>query len=950
MQIALEHHQRGRRAAAEAICREVLDQVPDHAQALNLSGILASQAGDLDRAAALLGRAVVAQPGVAEYHHNLAEVYLASGRWDEAIASARRAIGLKPDLAAAHLTLGAALHRSGRYQEAIAAMRGTIGLRPDYAEAYNNLGVALLKVGSVTEAIAALRRALELRPDLAEAETTLGDALRLKGRLEEAIAAHRHAIGLKPDHGEAHYNLGVALFASGRSEEAVACLRKALELEPDSINAQTTLATVLGWEGKTAEARATLERALASRPSDALRVRLALLLPVIYQSADELERERSRLEESILRLEAEVRSIKDPVDDVGSTTFYMAYQGKNDRDLLARLAATYRRAVPGLGFVAPHCRGAASGRPIRVGFLSSFFHRHSIGKLNLGFVRNLSRDHFHVTVLRFPGPDDDLSRSFQECADRVVTLPRRLDAAREWIAAEQLDVLYYTDIGMDPWTYFLAHARLAPVQCAAWGHPVTTGIPTIDYFLSSVHLEPEDGAEHYTEELVRFERINTYYYEPRRTGPAKGRSALGLADDATLYVCSQSLFKIRPDFDGLLGAILRGDPRGRVVLIASPCAHWTGLLIDRFRRSIPDCAERVVFLSPLSQEDFLELQALADVLLDTTGFGGGNTSYEAFAFGTPIVTRAGRFLRDRITYACYRQMGVLDCIAESDADYVRIALRLGQDREWRDEVRARILARKHLLYEDAGAVRELEQFLLRALERVRVRVRAEPAAIEEALQTALEHHRAGRLAEAEALYRRVLAESPDDIEALHLLGVLAGQSGHLDAAIDLIGRAVARSPTVPEYHNNVGEAYRRTGCWDAAVHHLERAIELKPGYADAHNNLGSALKGAGRLDEAIAAYQRAIALDPASADAQSNLGAALFETGRREEAIDACRRAIALEGDHADAHINLAIALEATGRRDEAIAAYRRAVALRPGHATLHVRLADALGVQGPIE
>jgi tetratricopeptide (TPR) repeat protein len=433
MQIALEHHQRGRLAEAEAICREVLKQAPEHALALNLSGILANQAGDRNRAIALLGRAVAAHPGVAEFHHNLGEVYLAAGQWEEAIASARRAVGLNPALTAAHLSLGAALHRSGRYEEAIAALERTIALRPDYAEAHNNLGVALLKVGRVEAAIAALRRAIALRPDLAEAETTLGDALRIKGRLEEAIAAHQHAIALRPDHGEAHHNLGVALFASGRSEDAIASFRRALELEPDSIDVLTMLATVLGWEGWTAEARAALERALALRPSDALRVRLALLLPVIYQSAEELERERSRLEESILRLDAEVRSIDDPANAVGSTTFYMAYQGRNDRDLLARLAATYRRAVPGLDFVATHCpqplspwervaegrvradarvgvthsermpegrvradappSAVASPRPVvlRVGFLSSFFHRHSIGKLNLGLVRTLSR-------------------------------------------------------------------------------------------------------------------------------------------------------------------------------------------------------------------------------------------------------------------------------------------------------------------------------------------------------------------------------------------------------------------------------------------------------------------------------------------------------------------------------------------------------------------------------
>jgi predicted O-linked N-acetylglucosamine transferase (SPINDLY family) len=468
-------------------------------------------------------------------------------------------------------------------------------------------------------------------------------------------------------------------------------------------------------------ARTALEQALAIAPSDALRVRLALLLPVIYESSAELERARSRLEAALSQLATERLAIADPAREVGATHFHLAYQGKNDRALQAKLAAIYRQAAPVLGFAAPHCRdGAPRSRrseTIRVGFLSRFFYAHTIGKLNLGLVRNLARDRFHVTLLRLPGPDDALARAFEQGADRLLMLPTNLDAAQQRVADEQLDILYYPEIGIDPFTYFLAHARLAAVQCAAWGHPVTTGIPTIDHFLSSVHLEPPDAAAHYTEELVRTTRINTYYYEPKLEDPLKDRAALGLAADATLYVCPQSLFKIHPDFDAILAAILRGDPRGRVVLIAGPYRHWTQLLTERLRRSLPDVASRIDFLPRMSQDDFLHLQARADVLLDTTGFGGGSTSYEAFAFGTPIVTRPGPFLRGRITFACYQQMGILDTIAATDDEYVAIALRLGQDKAWREHVRGEILAHKHLLYEDAGVVRELERFFEDAVQR-----------------------------------------------------------------------------------------------------------------------------------------------------------------------------------------------------------------------------------------
>jgi predicted O-linked N-acetylglucosamine transferase (SPINDLY family) len=137
------------------------------------------------------------------------------------------------------------------------------------------------------------------------------------------------------------------------------------------------------------------------------------------------------------------------------------------------------------------------------------------------------------------------------------------------------------------------------------------------------------------------------------------------------------------------------------------------------RRTIPDVADRVRLLPRMSREDFLRLLAVADVLLDTCPFGGGNTCLEAFAFGAPVVTWPGQLLRGRLTYGLYRQMGLTDCIAKDLDEYVAIALRLGTDPAYRADVRGRILSRKHLIYANAGAVRELECFLAGTVARAR---------------------------------------------------------------------------------------------------------------------------------------------------------------------------------------------------------------------------------------
>jgi len=219
--------------------------------------------------------------------------------------------------------------------------------------------------------------------------------------------------------------------------------------------------------------------------------------------------------------------------------------------------------------------------------------------------------------------------------------------------------------------------------------------------------------------------------------------------------------------------------------------------------------------------------------------------------------------------------------------------------------------------------------------------------IPQAFALARQHHRAGQLAEAEAIYREILAADPSHADALHLLGVLAGQTGRNEAAVDFIRRAIALRPDHPEAHKNLGVALKNSGQIAESITAYRQAIVLKPDYAEAHKNLGSALYQLRKFGEAIAACRQAIALRPDFAEAHSNLGAALRENGQPDEAIAACRCAIALKPNHPDAYNNLGIALHDKGENDEAIAAYRTALQIRPGFAAAFNNLGIVLTAKG---
>src|SRR5450759_1919559 len=205
-----------------------------------------------------------------------------------------------------------------------------------------------------------------------------------------------------------------------------------------------------------------------------------------------------------------------------------------------------------------------------------------------------------------------------------------------------------------------------------------------------------------------------------------------------------------------------------------------------------------------------------------------------------------------------------------------------------------------------------------SLEEVRAaRAHTVDTSIPEAIQAALEHHQAGRLPQAEALYRQVLQVAPNHPDALHMLGVIARQNGKYETAVELISKAIRLNPSSSMYCN-LGATLRNKGKHDAAVESYLKALAIKPDFAEAHSNLGIALKEQAKLDAAVESYLKALAIKPDFAEAHYNLGLVLKEQDRLDAAVESYRKALAIKSDYAEAHNNLGDALKEQGKLDAA--------------------------------
>lgn len=461
--------------------------------------------------------------------------------------------------------------------------------------------------------------------------------------------------------------------------------------------------------------------ALASLDADAVDARLCT--PEQFADDAAVGGWRSRygagIAEISARLTTTVLTDDERVKLVRHTAFRLAYHGRDDLSL-QRARGTLMHALLAAVTPARVSNPLSTTGKLRVAFVSRHVRDCTVGQYFKRFFTDLDDDHIEVSVFASGQRDaftDEVERSVMQLThwlDDETPLAQMASA----IAAATPDVLIYPEIGMEPLIEKLAAMRLAPLQCALWGHPVTTGQPTVDVFLSAAALEPANAQSHYSERLHLLPGLGTCYPRPPAASTLD-RAGLGLPQDGPLLVCAQSPFKWNPPFTRAVGSILQQQPSARLVVFDSPAGSRSRVFDEFLARFFSplgvDAKARVIRLPQRSRADFLAALAACDVALDTFGFSGGNTSLDALSVGLPVVTLPGEFMRGRQTFAMLKalQSEASDAlIAQDEADYVRRVLALVADAAGRAVTREAIATNAHKLFDDPAPVAALRTWLL----------------------------------------------------------------------------------------------------------------------------------------------------------------------------------------------------------------------------------------------
>lgn len=707
---------------AEGLLRRGLALRPDYAPGLRQLALITGRAGHDADCVALLERAI-AHGGADEATASgllLAAAHRRAGRPAEAEAAYRRVLAASPRSIEALMRLGLLLREQGRDGEAAGLLRTAAEVDPGAAAAHGALAAALYATGDLEGAADSAERALALAPDDPAFAGNLAVIRNAQGRFEDAAALCRTALA-NGDDAALLNTLGVALKEAGQLDAAAASFEHAAALEPGFVEALYNLAAACKDQGRTDEAVARL-RDLVTLAPELAAARFALCmahLPPLYADAAEIARRRAdyAAELDALAAHADRAGAGALAAGVGAAQpFYLAYQGRDDRALQGRYGALVCRAMAEAFPAASLAEPPGPGERVRVGVVCGHIRGHSVWRLpTRGWVAGLDRSRFEVVGYHTGALCDAETERARTLFDRFVQGPLPLAAWRAQIAADRPHALIYPEIGMDPAAAQLAAMRLAPVQYASWGHPSTSGYPTLDYFLSSAAMEPENGEDHYSERLVRLPGLSTAASLEPLALPVPTRASLGLPPEATVYWCGQSLYKYLPQYDDVFAEIAARTPDCRFVFIEFPGSppltrRFQARLAKSFAARGLDAERTCVVLPRMTPAASVAAMGCADVVLDSIGWSGCNSLLDALVHALPIVTLPGETMRSRHGAAILRAIGLDALIASTAAGYIDAAVALGTDPAARAAVsRAARVGRARL--NDTAALAALEQHI-----------------------------------------------------------------------------------------------------------------------------------------------------------------------------------------------------------------------------------------------
>jgi protein O-GlcNAc transferase len=641
---AVAAQRNGRPDAAAVACRQVLEREPENVAAHNQLALLLYQLGRADEALTHVRIAAQLDPHSAELLNNLGGLLEHTGQLSEAIAVYRRAVKVAPHLAVPQFNLGDALRKDNQPDEALTPLRAAATLDPNLQEAWAALGTALASLNQPQAALGALHRAVELRPTDALTGRRLGDVLQSLRRFDEALARYEQVIRDDPRSYEAWYGLGRTHMEAGRAAAAAKAFEECVALAPRFAFGVHDL-------GKSLFELGCIERAMT----------------LLRRAADlgENEVRRHALENLAILVPGS------PADDNRSIL--------ETRQAWGRLMVDGARIQP-----ARQCGNLpleSHAGPLRIGYLSSFFHRPNWMKPVWALINRHDRDRFQLHLF-CDAPPQQLEAPYRpHPADRIHDIRRLSDEQAAVLIAEQkLDLLVDLNGYSAPQRLPLCLLRSAPRLVGWFNMYATSGLDCYDYLIGDEHVIPVAEEPFYTEQILRVPHCYLTFevdYPVPDVGPLPA-----LTGAPFTFGCLASQYKINEQVVVAWSEILKRCPGVRLLIRNKALGESAAQQQLRERFAAQGISvEHLLLEGPSTHFEFLDTYRRIDLALDVFPYSGGTTTMEALWQGVPVVSFNGDRWASRTSVSLLQAAGLGEFVGRSLREYVDLAVNWAADRE-----------------------------------------------------------------------------------------------------------------------------------------------------------------------------------------------------------------------------------------------------------------------------
>ena len=722
--LGILYNQLGEHQKAMNCYEKAIKIQPNNSAAYNNLGNTLKELGEYQKAISSYEKAIQINTNYVDAYYNLGIILSELGEYQKAMSSYEKVIQINPNYANAYYNLGNTLKELGEYQKAMSSYEKAIQINPNHIDAHNNLGIIFNELGENQKAMSCYEKAIQINHNYIDAHNNLGIIFKELGEYQKAMSSYEKVIQINPNYANAYYNLGIIFKELGEYQKAMSSYEKVIQINPNHIDAHNNLGNILNELGENQKALNSYEKAIKIEPENLTSHWLSMnTFPVIYNNFEEIDQYRKNFLKSIkkvnLLLDTQSKySKKQLVNAIkSSTNFYLHYQGKDVLELQQHYAHLIEQITQNIyqEFHKERKKNISS-KYIKIGFVSSFFRSHTVSKLFKNWILKLDQKYFKRFVYYVDNKFDHTTNEIKQNVDYFFN-HTDVDQLINQISHDNLDVLIYLDIGMRPIIQILSSLRLAPIQCNTWGHPVTSGFKNIDYYFSSELMEDQNSQKYYSENLIMLPNLGINYDFPNLSNIKKPN--ILNKSNTTIFLNLQSLFKLLPQDDHIYLDILKKN---------SDCCFWfihgkkisvTSIFKERisklFKKEGYDFEKYSYFHPRCSQEEFFGLIEESDIILDSFNWSGGNTSLEAISLNKPIVTYPSAFMRGRHTYGILKILDIEETIAISKKNYVEIAVKLANDKNFRNSIVDKIKKNKNKLFNDDKPLKFLEEVIRKKL-------------------------------------------------------------------------------------------------------------------------------------------------------------------------------------------------------------------------------------------